>query len=120
MLKKMVNGVEIELTEQEEKNTLDFWALNDKYPEYVGCCAFDGLNPPYHDMEEVKKVQGYWFTQAKKDAMDKISHEIDLAMEDGKDLADLLAKRKQIRLTECPDFSDCKTVEDVKAKSFGL
>lgn len=120
MLKKMVNGVEIPLTDEEEKNTLAFWDLNTKYPEYVGCCAFDGVNPPYHDIEAVRCIRKQLFEDARKDALDKISEAIELALENAEEVKDLYAKRKKIRSAQCPDLSDCKTVEEVNAMVFDL
>jgi hypothetical protein len=32
MFKKMVNGVEVTLSEEEEANTRAWWALNEQYP----------------------------------------------------------------------------------------
>ena len=113
MLKKMVNGEEIILTEDEEKNTLAYWDLNNMYPEYVGACAFDGVNPPYHDMETARRIHASRLVEQKKSAYLDICEKIEIATDAGLDLNDLFKKRQAIRNYEVPDLSACLSVNDL-------
>ena len=83
MLTKLVNGKEVILTEEEEKNTRAYWAMNDKYPDYVGHCGFDGLNPPLHDMVQCKKLYISLINDAIEKKIVSLNNLIEMAREDG-------------------------------------
>ena len=115
MLKKMVNGTEVEMSPQEEAQCLDFWAMNAAHPEYSGACCWDGLNQPFYDMEVARKIHQDILTKQQKKAYDDICLQIEVAMDEGMDFSALLQKRKAIRNYVCPELSQCNTIDEIKA-----
>lgn len=114
MLKKMVDGKEIICSEKEEKNTRLFWDLNDKYPEYVGSCAFDGVNAPYHIIEEVKKTHQSLLNNSCLSAIKKINEKIERAQENEEDTKELFKERKRINEFANMQIDHLNTVDELK------
>jgi hypothetical protein len=117
MLKKMVDGIEQICSDAEEKLIKDFWALNEKYPEYVGHCAFDGVNSSYHDMVECRKHHKHLIAKAHDMAKEDLNKRIEIAQEEGNDLMykSLLPQRKELRMHLSKEFDVCKTVDDLRS-----
>lgn len=114
MLKKLVDGKEIICSEEEEKNIRASWALNDQYPEYVGHSAFDGINPPYHLMEGVKKEHKLLLNKALELALKDINIQIEEAQENGKDLSRLFELRKNLKKDASYNFDHIDDVKNLK------
>lgn len=116
MLTKLINGKTFILSETEERQQRAFWALNDKYPEYAGHCGWDGVNEPYHDMQECRKHHQRLIEEALEKASSDINKQIEIAEEDGNlDLkAILLNKRKSLRSYEIGTSDKAETVDDLK------
>ncbi len=90
-----------------------FWALNDKYPQYVSCVCFDGASLPFHDMEECKKTFQKTLSRKLDEKILSINKNIEIAQENGQDVADLLAKRKAYRAYGSLDVSKCQTMDEL-------
>lgn len=103
----------IEVEKEPTELTKAFWALNDKYPDYVHCVRYDGVNPAFHDLDQCKKS----FQKKINDAVDakisNINKNIEMAQENGQDLTNLLAERKRIRAYSSLDTSQCQTIDDL-------
>lgn len=114
MLTKMIDGRSIELSPEEEVNVRDLWDLNTKYPEYAGHCAFDGVNPPYHDMEQCRLVHASYLKRCVALALDDVRQEIENLQETGQDFTAAYAKRKAIKQLESQDLSVHMTIGELK------
>lgn len=115
MLKKLIDGKEIICSEEEEKNIRASWALNDEYPEYVGHSAFDGVNPPHHLIEEVKKEHKLLINKALQLALKDVNLQIEEAQENGKDLTSLFLLRKNLKEDASYNFQEINDVKNLKA-----
>lgn len=116
MLKKIVDGVEIELSKEEESHVRQFWDFNNKYPEYTDCNKYDRLNAPFICIETAKSIHK---TNIKKIIDEKtldLSKKIEYAEEsfDEKSKIEFLKIRKILKDILIQDFSYCKTVEELK------
>lgn len=109
----MVDGKEILCSDEEERVIRMHWALNDKYPQYVGHLMFDGVNEPIHDIVECKKHHSRLLNQAYEQEMKSVNDLIEIAQEEGKDPTPLLAQRKSLRALASQDLSQIKTVEEL-------
>lgn len=116
MLKKMVDGIEVICSPEEEAVIRQYWDMNDKYPEYSGHLMFDGVNPPEHNMHECKKHLLNFMNIAVEKCVADINNKIQHAEESGDiDLKNkLISDRKIVKSLSNPDLSDCKTVEHLK------
>lgn len=103
------------IIEQKEPDEflLSLWALNDQYPEYVGCTRFDGASPAFHDMDECKKCFERKLKKALDDKIATINKNIEIAQENGQDVADLLAQRKSYRANYALDTSSIQTIDEL-------
>lgn len=103
------------ITEQKEPDEflLSLWALNDKYPDYVGCTRFDGASPAFHDMDECKKCFERKLNKSLDDKIATINKNIEIAQENGQDVIDLLTERKKCRSYYSIDTSSVKTIDDL-------
>lgn len=117
MLKKMVDGKEIILSETEERQQRAYWALNDSYPEYVGHCGWDGVSEPVHDMVECRKHHTSLMNKAVQNSIVDINKKIEIAEEQGNAALreSLLIQRKVIRSHMNKDFNSCKTVQELRS-----
>lgn len=117
MLTKIIDGKELVLTEKEERQQRAFWALNDKHPEYVGHCGWDGVNEPFHDMVECRKLHAKLINKAYESAKEDLSKKIEIAQEEGNDVMEksLIEQRKNLRSCLDIEFSSCNTVDELKA-----
>jgi hypothetical protein len=114
MLKKLVNGEEVVLTEQEERQQRAYWDLNTKYPEYRGHCGWDGVNEPFHDMIECKKHHCRLLDEASQQAISEINAQIETAQENGEPFMHLLQLRKQFKELAKMDLSQYEDIESLK------
>lgn len=103
------------IKEQKEpdEHLLAMWALNDKYPDYVTCVRCDGASAPFHDLEECKKEFLKKLTLYLDEKILSINKNIEIAQENGQDVADLLAKRKAYRAYSSLDVSKCQTMDEL-------
>ena len=115
MLTKIVNGQEIICSEEEERLIRLKWALNDKYPEYVGHLMFDGVSEPKHDMVECRKTHKKWHDAAVDEKIAEINRQYEIAQEDGLDFTTLMQQRKALRKLKEKTFDDCQTVDDLRS-----
>jgi hypothetical protein len=115
MLTKMVDGVTIECTPQEEANIRAFWALNEKYIEYVGHIGHDGLNAPNIDMDGARAKHLQYHEKSYALALADLSHQIEVAQENGKDVSLLLSQRKDVRAITPPDLTKAQNLDDLRA-----
>lgn len=118
MLKKMVNGIEINLSDKEEEQTRSYWSMNAANPDYCDACAYDGLNDPYYDMEAARRVHEAILEKERLNKYCDINLQIEQAMDDGNDLSPLFKRRKYLRNYLCPDLTNCKTIDDLKKIKF--
>jgi hypothetical protein len=116
MLKEMVDGKEVICSPEKEKLIRDYWALNEKYPEYSNHIAFDWTTPAFHVMEECRKHHCNLMNIACENALVDLSMQIEVATENGdsSQVNYLLAKRKSMRQNLNKDFSNCKTIEELR------
>lgn len=114
MMHKMVNGEKVILSDDEEKFTLQYWKLNQTYPEYQYHCAFDGVNPPQHDMDQCRIVHASYLKKCVALALDDLRQEIESHQETDQDCTSLYAKRKAIKQLELQDLSGYSTIGDLK------
>lgn len=112
MLKKMVNGVEVTLSEEEEANTRAWWALNEQYPLYDGVFAFDGVNPPYLDLVGARTRHQFLLLDACEKEKARLTNLIEIAEEEGHDRTELLNARKALRPIPEMDISQFTTIEE--------
>jgi len=115
MLTKMVNGETIVCSDEEEKNIRAYWALNDAYPEFAGCCAFDGVNPPYHIIEDARKTYISLCNSYCDDQIKSLSDQIEVSRENQDSVTEksLMDTRKSIRKMMNPDVSAIQTVKEL-------
>lgn len=113
MLTKMVDGKTIVCSDEEERLLLMKWALNDKYPQYIGHLTFDGISEPNHDMTECKKRHASLLTQAYEKELKILNDQIEIAQEDGKDITPLFAQRKTLRAMVSQDLSGINTIDEL-------
>lgn len=115
MLKKMVDGIEIICSDEEERLIRMKWALNDQYPEYVGHVAFDGISEPYHVIEDCKKRFYFHLSQAIDKYLKDVNSKIETCEENGDESArlSLLAQRKQAKDLSSLDVSHCTSVQQL-------
>lgn len=116
MLTKMVDGIELVCSEEEESVIREYWELNKNYPEYTGHLSFNGVSPPFYYIEECKKQHLNLVKKASELAIKELNDLIEKAQEDGENdlLKELYAKRKVIRKACEIDISQCKTVDELK------
>lgn len=116
MLKKLSDGKEVLLSDTEERQQRGFWALNEKYPEYVGHCGWDGVNEPFHNIVECRKHHKSLVQKAHDLAKADLTKQIEMAQEDGLSSTEklLFAQRKALRAHLDKDFSSCKTVDELR------
>jgi hypothetical protein len=116
MLTRIVNGKVVEYSESEEKNIRKYWALNDKYPEYSGHCAFDWASEPFHVMENCKDHHKIIVNQLVDEKIKDINSQIELAEESGEEFKKhaLLSKRKFLKSQKQSDVSSMNTIDDLK------
>ena len=99
MLKKMVDGVEIILSDEEEAHVRAWWAFNEKYPEYHDCNRYDGASAPVIDMDRARELHVINVNRAINEKLDALRPEIEKAEDDGDDAAkaNLVARRKMLK-----------------------
>lgn len=105
------------ITEQKEPDEFlkSLWALNDKYPDYVGCTRFDGASFAFHDMQEVKKEFKRILLKGIEKEIASLSERIEIAQENGESIWDLLSQRKNFRTLKDIDISTFNTIEELHA-----
>lgn len=91
------------------------WALNDKYPEYVGCTRFDGASPAFHDMSEVKKVFKRDLLIAIEMGIATLNEKMEVLQEEGTSVSSTLEQRRAIRSLKEIDLSPFNTIEELHA-----
>ena len=111
----MVDGKEIILTETEEAQIRAYWAANEKYPEYQGHIGWDGVNDHIYDMEPAKATHLRYHSEAQRLPLLDISHQIEIAQENGKDTSYLFAQRKALRAIDHPDLCKAEDLDDLRA-----
>lgn len=112
---KMVNGEKVILSDDEEKFTLQYWKLNQTYPEYRHHCAFDGVNPPYHDMEQCRIVHASYLKKCIELALEDLRISIEDYQENSHDCSELYAKRKSIKQLGWQNLSTGLTIDELKS-----
>ena len=115
MLTKMVDGQTVILSDDEEAQTRASWAMNEKYPLYSGAIGFDGINPPFADIDAAKKIHMQLINGYVMAKIADINTQIETAQEDGDDTTTLFAQRKAMRASSNPDLSNVQTLDDLMA-----
>jgi hypothetical protein len=113
MLKKIVNGEEFVLSDEEERVTLMYWKMNEAHPEYASACCFDGVKEPWYDLDEVRKIKMKLIDKAKIDLKDELTDTIDELEDEGKDASDYRKQRAELR-SYCPDLSKLNTFYEIE------
>lgn len=105
------------IKEQKEPDELlrSFWALNDKYPDYVTCVRFDGASAPYHDMDEVKALFKSILLKNIGLEIYLLNEKIEIAEEKGESILPFLEQRKILRDLKYMDLSPYHTIEELHA-----
>lgn len=113
MLKKMVDGVEIILSEEEESHVRAWWAFNEKYPEYHDCNQYDGANPPFINMDRARELHVINVNQVVNEKLEALRSEIEKSEEEGDDLEykSLIARRKILKASIQSDANRFDSVE---------
>ena len=114
-LKKMVDGVEVICSPEEEAAILAYWEFNTKYPKYYDACQFDGINMPVVNLDKAKEMHQQQISWAVDQELIKITEAIQIAAEDGDDTTALLAKRKLVRSYKNMDLSAITTIDELVA-----
>lgn len=114
MLTKTVDGKILTLDPQEEANVRAFWDLNTRYPEYVGHCSFDGVNPAYHDMENCKIKHAVYINRCIELALNDVNDSIEKAQEEGTDLQSLYQRRKAIKALSNQDLRKHQNIDELR------
>lgn len=117
MLKKMVDGIEIICSEQEEAAFRAYWDLNDQYPQYYDAFQFDGVSMPVTNMQRAKELHMLHVKKWVDEKIKSLSEEIQKAQEnnDTKLIANLYFQRKSARAILDTDLTQVNTVADLKA-----
>lgn len=108
-----IAGIMIKEQKEADEFLLSLWALNDKYPDYVGCVRFDGASTAFHDIDECKKFFQAKVNQKIDEKISSINKNIELAQENGQDVTDLLAQRKAVRSYGSLDISSVLTIDEL-------
>lgn len=74
-MKKIVDGVEVELTKEEEIRVLATWEFNNKYPNYQNCLVYHAS--AYAELDSNKKAM-YNLEKAKEIFIQRYNQKIDL------------------------------------------
>lgn len=116
MLRKMVNGAEVVCSENEESQIIEYWNFNDKYPLYQDCNRYDGSSMPVIDMQRAKEIHLSHLERYRDWKVKEINEKIEMARENADSILEkeLLSQRKCIRNFSNQDFSDAKTIDDLK------
>ena len=93
MLKKMVDGVEIILSDEEEAHVRAWWAFNEKYPEYHDCNRYDGASAPVIDLSRARELHVENVNKVINEKLDSLSPVLEKAEEDGDSEAHLALVR---------------------------
>lgn len=117
MLKKMVDGVELICSDEEERLILKKWSLNEKYPEYRGHLMFDGISEPQHDLVQCSIHHKGMIEQVISESIEKINRQIEEAEDNGYDSlkSDLISKRKSIKSLIQFEEKSFKSVDEMKS-----
>lgn len=102
-------------TEEPDELLKSFWSLNEKYPDYVTCMRFDGVNPPYHVIEEAREIFRKKLLSHIEKCIISISENIEIFQEDGLDITELLNLRKKFRSYKNLNLLSCQTVEELES-----
>lgn len=94
MLIKMIDGVEIVCSEEEEKLIRKYWKLNELYPEFSGHLQFDRMSDPKYDMDKCRKLHRSILEKEVNEKIIQINKEIENAEDEGRDKSDFIKKRK--------------------------
>jgi hypothetical protein len=113
MLKKMVDGVEIILSDEEEAHVRAWWAFNEKYPEYHDCNRYDGASAPVIDIPRARELHVWNVNKVINEKLEVLRPQIEQAEDDGDDdtRAKLIARRKMLKGYLDRDVSHFDNVE---------
>ena len=112
---KYVNGQQVQLTDAEETNTLQFYALNQENPAYSAYLQFDGTNPPVYNIDGCKNVFLNNLNVAINNCISSINDQIEIAQENGDQVtvSSLYTQRKSVRELNSIDLSSIQTITDL-------
>lgn len=116
MLKKIVDGVEIELSKEEESHVRQFWDFNINYPEYRDCNRYDRLNAPFICIETAKVIHKINIKKIVDEKLLDLSKKIEDSEEsfDETSKIEFFKKRKILKDMLCHDCSSYNTIEELK------
>lgn len=117
MIKKIIDGVEIICSPEEEALFIQKWAMNDANPHFAGNLMFDGVNAPSYNMDGCKKTLQSFLNQASDKYIKDLTNQIQMADEDENSVekASLLAQRKAAREFPNIDISMASDVDFLKS-----
>ena len=115
MLKKMVDGVEIILSDEEEAHVRAWWAFNEKYPEYHDCNRYDGANAPVIDMDRARELHVINVKNVIDEKLKELRADIEDAEDDGDDNRKdaLISRRKSLKNLLQMDVSKFESVDQM-------
>lgn len=116
MLQKMVNGIVVDCTPEEESHILFHQQLNQQYPEYFDCFPYDGASLPVINLERAKEVHKQLLQPIISDKISSINKQIETAEENGDEAtrAALIKKRAHIKTIPSVDMSNFNSLDDFK------
>lgn len=96
-----------------DDNHKAFWALNDKYPDYVRCVIYDHKSPPSHDLDLCKAHFTKKLKSASEAKIKEVNDMIEVAEENGQNISLLLTLRKKYRDYLSLDVSGYETLDQL-------
>lgn len=107
MLRKLINGRVVDLTDQEEKQVQATWDFNAKYPHYQWAYTEKGLDIPRIRQMHLDQVE-----RARIVAKERLDDQIEIALEEGKDPIPLYQQRRNLRRLQL-DLTKYETIDEI-------